>query len=196
MKNAAFIDKCGEDVYITNIFIYRMYGKSRIFGLVYKDYARIAEAKVKKVLVSACILGANCKYNGENNFNAEIVELLKGREIVSVCPEALSGAGTPRPPAEIREGKVYDIYGRDVDELYRKGTERALRAISCEDIVCAILQPRSPTCGVREIYDGTFTGKLIEGRGIFARALADTGIPVYDADDVENIKKVLALTED
>ena len=151
---------------------------------------------MKKVLVSACILGVNCKYNGKNNFNAEIVELLKGREIVSVCPEALSGAGTPRPPAEIRNGKVCDIYGRDIDELYRKGTERALRAISCEDIVCAILQPRSPTCGVREIYDGTFTGKLIEGRGIFARALTDTGIPVYDADDVENITKVLALTED
>lgn len=151
---------------------------------------------MKKVLVSACILGANCKYNGENNFNAEIVELLKGREIVSVCPEALAGAGTPRPPAEIREGKVYDIYGRDVDELYRKGTERVLEAFAPEDIVCAILQPRSPTCGVREIYDGTFTGKLIEGRGIFACALADKGIPVYDVSDAGNIKQVLALTED
>ena len=151
---------------------------------------------MKKVLVSACILGVNCKYNGKNNFNAGIIELLKGRDIVSVCPEALAGAGTPRPPAEIREGKVYDINGRDVDESYRKGVESALKEFAPEDIVCAVLQPRSPTCGVREIYDGTFTGKLIEGRGIFARALADTGIPVYDADDVENIKKVLALTED
>lgn len=151
---------------------------------------------VKKVLVSACILGVNCKYNGKNNFNAEIVELLKGREIVSVCPEALAGAGTPRPPAEIREGKVYDINGRDVDESYRKGVESALKEFVPEDIVCAVLQPRSPTCGVREIYDGTFTGKLIEGRGIFARALADIGIPVFDADEVENIRKAIALTED
>lgn len=151
---------------------------------------------MKKVLVSACILGENCKYNGKNNFNAEIAELLKGREAVAVCPEALSGAGTPRPPAEIRNGKVYDINGRDIDESYRKGVERALKEFAQEDIVCAILQPRSPTCGVKEIYDGTFTGKLIEGRGIFARALADAGIPVFDADEVENIRKAIALTED
>lgn len=145
-----------------------------------------------KVVVSACILGENCKYNGQNNFNAEIAELLRGREVVAVCPEALSGAGTPRPPAEVRDGKVYDIKGSDIDGLYREGVKRALEAVAGENIVCAVLQPRSPTCGVHEIYDGTFTGKLIEGMGIFARALSEAGIPVYDVSDVEDIKKAVA----
>ena len=149
-----------------------------------------------KVLVSACLLGANCKYNGKNNFAPELLKLLGNAEVVPICPESLSGIGTPRPPVELKDGKAYDVNGKDVDKIYRHGVERALALIENEAIDFAILQPRSPTCGVREIYDGTFTGKLIEGRGIFARALADIGIPVFDADEVENIRKAIALTED
>ena len=153
----------------------------RAYYIIYK-YSDTGNKKMK-VLVSACLLCANCKYNG----NAEVV---------SICPESLSGIGTPRPPVELKDGKAYDVNGKDVDKIYRHGVERALALIENEAIDFAVLQSRSPTCGVNEIYDGTFSGKLVKGRGIFARALSDAGIPVYDASDIENIKRILAVTEE
>lgn len=166
----------------------------RAYYIIYK-YSDTGNKKMK-VLVSACLLGANCKYNGKNNFAPELLKLLGNAEVVPICPESLSGIGTPRPPVELKDGKAYDVNGKDVDKIYRHGVERALALIENEAIDFAVLQSRSPTCGVHEIYDGTFTGKLVEGRGIFARALADTGIPVYDASDIENIKRILAVTEE
>ena len=136
-----------------------------------------------KVLVSACVLGGNCKYNGRNNRNEAVIEYLKGKEVLSICPEMLANMPIPRPCAEIVDEVVMDDKGNNVDSDYRKAVALALEKIEGEKIDLAILQSRSPTCGVNNIYDGTFTGKLISGQGLFAKALITKGYPVKDAED-------------
>lgn len=136
-----------------------------------------------KVLVSACVLGCNCKYNGRNNRNEAVIEYLKGKEVLSICPEMLANMLIPRPCAEIVDEVVMDDKGNNVDSDYRKAVALALEKIEGEKIDLAILQSRSPTCGVNNIYDGTFTGKLISGQGLFAKALITKGYPVKDAED-------------
>ena len=138
----------------------------------------------KKVLVSACLLGENCKYNGGNNFSPAVVEFVKDKEVVPVCPEIMAGMGCPRTPIEIVNGVLMDRNGNNVDDAMRKAVELAMDWIRREDIHCAILQPRSPTCGVHQVYDGTFSGTLREGSGVFAQALKDAGYRVLDAEDI------------
>lgn len=136
-----------------------------------------------KVLVSACLLGQNCKYNGGNNLHPGVLEFLKGKEVVPICPEVLAGLPTPRPPAELVQGRVCSCHGEDLDAVYRRGVEAALAQIQGQHIDLAILQSRSPTCGVRQVYDGTFTGRLVPGQGLFAQALLAAGCPVADAEE-------------
>ena len=137
-----------------------------------------------KILVSACLLGENCKYNGGNNYNPAAVEFVRGKEAIPICPEMLAGMGCPRTPIEIVNGRLMDRDGNDVDTAMRKAVEQAMEQISKEDICCAVLQSRSPTCGVNQIYDGSFSGKLIPGSGIFAQALREAGYPVIDVQDI------------
>ena len=137
-----------------------------------------------KILVSACLLGENCKYNGGNNYNAAVSEFVKDKEVLAICPEMMAGMGCPRTPIEIVDGVLMDRDGNNVDEAMRKATEDAMGMIRNEHIQCAILQSRSPTCGVNQIYDGSFSGKLISGSGIFARALMEEGYHVIDAEDL------------
>ncbi len=137
-----------------------------------------------KVLVSACLLGSNCKYNGGNNRNEKVLEFLRGKEIVSICPEVMAGLGTPRTPVEIVKGNVQTKEGVSVDAQLRKAVARILEDIRGLDIDCAVLQSRSPTCGVNQIYDGTFTGTRIQGSGVLAQALKDAGYTVIDAEDI------------
>ena len=136
-----------------------------------------------KILVSACLLGENCKYNGGNNRNAAVLEFVKGHEAVPVCPEMLAGLGCPRTPVEIVNGVVTDRNGNVVDGPLREAVARVLEQIQEARIDCAVLQSRSPTCGVNQIYDGSFSGKRIAGSGIFAQALKDAGYRVIDAED-------------
>ena len=136
-----------------------------------------------KILVSACLLGENCKYNGGNNFAPAVAEFLKGREVLTICPEMMAGMGCPRTPIEIVDGVLMDRDGNNVDEAMRKAVAQAMEWIRKENIQCAILQSRSPTCGVNQVYDGTFSGKLIAGSGIFAQALKDEGYQVLDAEE-------------
>ena len=136
-----------------------------------------------KILVSACLLGENCKYNGGNNFAPAVAEFLKGREVLAVCPEMMAGMGCPRTPIEIVNGVLMDRDGNNVDQAMRKAVAQAMDAIRSENIQCAILQSRSPTCGVNQVYDGTFSGRLIPGSGIFAQALKDAGYQALDAED-------------
>lgn len=136
-----------------------------------------------KILVSACITGCNCKYNGGNNLNKKVVEFLNGHEIIEICPEMLAGMSIPRPSAEIVDGCVTECNGKNVHKDYKKGVELALEKIKDENIDLAILQSRSPTCGVNQIYDGSFTGKLIDGQGIFAQELKIRGYKVIDSED-------------
>lgn len=136
------------------------------------------------ILVSACLLGENCKYNGGNNMNEKVVRFCEGHRVIRVCPEMLGGLGTPRKPVEICGERVLTADGDDCTEAFRLGVERALERISGERIDMAILQSRSPTCGVHEIYDGTFTRTRIPGMGMLARALAARGIRLVDAADL------------
>ena len=137
-----------------------------------------------KVLVSGCLLGENCKYNGGNNYNPRIVEFLKDKEVISVCPEIMAGMGCPRNPIEIVDGVLTDCHGKNVDALIRKSVMEIMERIRDEEIQCAILQSRSPTCGVNQVYDGTFSGKLIPGSGVFAKSLMDAGYLVIDGEDI------------
>lgn len=136
-----------------------------------------------KVLVSSCLMGYNCKYNGGNNLNTKVVDFLRDKEVIEICPEMLGGMSIPRPCAEMVNGIIMESNGKNVDKEYRKAVELALEKIKGEDIDFAILQSRSPTCGVNKIYDGSFTGKLIKGRGLFAKALINRGYKVVDSED-------------
>ncbi|HAQ39518.1 MAG TPA: DUF523 domain-containing protein [Clostridiales bacterium] len=146
-----------------------------------------------KVLVSACVLGCNCKYNGRNNRNEAVIEYLKGKEVLSICPEMLANMPIPRPCAEIVDEVVMDDKGNNVDSDYRNAVAIVLEKVKGERIDLAILQSRSPTCGVNKIYDGTFTGKLISGQGLFAKALIDKGYTVKDTEDFKLINSALPL---
>ncbi len=137
-----------------------------------------------KVLVSACLLGRNCKYNGGNNRNQAVLDFLRGHEIVAVCPEVAAGMGIPRTPVEIVNGVVRDREGRSYDDALRSAVARILEEIEPLGIDCAVLQSRSPTCGVNQIYDGTFTGTRTDGSGILAQALKDAGYRVIDGEDI------------
>ena len=137
-----------------------------------------------KVLVSACLLGRNCKYNGGNNYNEKLAEFLKGKEVLEICPEVLGGLPTPRPSVELVNGIAMDKDGNSQDENFRKGVEVAMEMIGEQDIDLVVLQSRSPSCGVKQIYDGSFTGKLIDGSGLFAKALKDAGYEVMDVEDI------------
>lgn len=137
-----------------------------------------------KIIVSACLLGKNCKYSGGNNYCQQVVDFVKNQEVIPVCPEQLGGLCTPRLPAEIRNGKVTNTKGVSVDTEYRKGAETALKIALDEGVTIAILQPRSPSCGCKQIYDGTFSKKLIPGKGVFAQLLANHGIKLIEPEDI------------
>ena len=137
-----------------------------------------------KILVSACLLGENCKYNGGNNYSAAVAEYVKDKEVITVCPEVMAGMGIPRTPIEIVDGVLMDHNGNNVDAALRAAVAQAMERICNEEIECAILQSRSPTCGVNEVYDGSFSGKLIPGSGVFAQVLCDAGYHVIDAEDI------------
>ena len=137
-----------------------------------------------KILVSACLLGENCKYNGGNNYCARVAEYVKDKEVLTVCPEVMAGMGIPRTPIEIVDGVLMDRNGNNVDMALRDAVAQAMEQIRNVEIECAILQSRSPTCGVNQIYNGSFSGKLIPGSGVFAQALRDAGYRVIDAEDI------------
>ena len=137
-----------------------------------------------KVLVSACLLGRNCKYNGGNNFSEKTVEYVKGKEVIEACPEVLAGLGIPRIPIEIVNGELRDRDGVSKDAVLREAIAKILTQIDGEEIECAILKSRSPTCGVRQVYDGTFSGTLRDGSGLFAQALMAADIRVIDVEEL------------
>lgn len=140
-----------------------------------------------KIAVSACLLGQDCKYDGSNNRNQAVLDYVASHEVVPVCPEQLGGLPTPRVPAEIVCGRVMNAAGEDVDEAFRYGARRALEIVQRAGAECAILQPRSPSCGVHQIYDGSFSGALIDGEGVFAALLREAGIPTCEPDQLEHL---------
>ena len=137
-----------------------------------------------KVMVSACLLGRNCKYNGGNNLNQKVLDFLEGKEVIEICPEVLGGLPIPRKPAELVNGIATTADRVNVHQEFQKGVALALERIAKEEIECVILQSRSPSCGVNRIYDGSFSGKLVKGQGLFAQALREKGYRVVDAEEL------------
>lgn len=143
------------------------------------------------ILVSTCLLGENCKYNAGNNLNKKLKELIHNHEVFPVCPEVMGGLSTPRHPAEIIDGEVINSEGISVDKQFKLGAEIALNTALENNIDFAILQSRSPSCGLKNIYDGSFTGTLINGQGIFAKILIENKIKVFDIEDLDLIENYL-----
>jgi len=130
------------------------------------------------ILVSACLLGVNCRYNGTGKLQEEILGLMKNHNLVPVCPEVYGGLQTPREPAEKVGDKILTKSGVDVTENFYRGAREIGELAKLYDCKYAILKERSPSCGYGKIYDGTFTGKVVDGNGILAELLAEQGIKV------------------
>ena len=137
-----------------------------------------------KIAVSACLLGDNCKYNGGNNYSETVAEFVKGHDVIPVCPEVMGGLPTPREPSEIINGKVMHKDGSSVDAEFRKGAQLSLKKVKDAGAELVILQSRSPSCGVRSIYDGTFSGTIISGQGVFDKLLIENDIKVLDVSEL------------
>ena len=135
------------------------------------------------VLVSACLAGVNCKYNGKNNLNSEILKLVEEGRAILVCPEQLGGLSTPRNPSEIKSDQVIMNDGTNVTCEYIKGAEETLRLAKLYNINKAILKAKSPSCGNLYIYDGTFSNTLTYGEGITTKLLRENGIEVINEEE-------------
>ncbi|MBQ7065086.1 MAG: DUF523 domain-containing protein [Firmicutes bacterium] len=148
-----------------------------------------------KIMVSACLLGQNCKYNGGNNYSEKVAAFIRGHEVIPVCPEMEGGLPTPRLSCEIVHGRVVNTAGEDKDREFSEGAVICLRRAQENGIDLAILQSRSPSCGVNQVYDGTFTGHLTEGSGVFAALLRENGFRVVDVEDLDSESIALKTIE-
>lgn len=144
-----------------------------------------------KIIVSACLAGIKCKYNGKDNYIQQIKEMVDNGSAIPVCPEELGGLPTPREPAEISpidngERSVINKVGEDVTEQFEEGAKRALEIAQSFGVRSAILKQRSPSCGYGEIYDGTFSKRIIEGNGITAELFIENGIRITTEEDIDD----------
>ena len=135
-------------------------------------------------MVSACLAGENCKYNGGNNRNEKVLQMMAEHEVITVCPEQMGGLPTPRVPSEIKDGVVTAKDGRIVDKEFRVGAAKCLEIAMCEQPDLIVLQSRSPSCGVKQRYDGTFTGTLVDGSGVTAQLLMKHGFRCIDVEEL------------
>ena len=142
-----------------------------------------------KILVSACLLGICCRYDGRGNPKEWIQKLAGTEQLIPVCPEQLGGLATPRPPAERQGNRVVTRSGTDVTEAYCRGAAETLRLCKALNCQAAVLKERSPSCGHGQIYDGTFTATLSKGDGVTAELLGSHGIRVYGESQLEELLK-------
>jgi len=142
-----------------------------------------------KLLVSRCLLGESCRYDGQSKPLDRLPELLRaGHELVPVCPEVLGGLPTPRPPAEVQpDGRVCCADGRDVTAAYRLGAQRALELAQTQGCQAALLKENSPSCGFGKIYSGDFSKTLVSGSGVAARLLAEHGVAVFGESRLDDL---------
>ncbi|MBQ6560537.1 MAG: DUF523 domain-containing protein [Erysipelotrichaceae bacterium] len=141
-----------------------------------------------KIAVSACLLGDNVRYDGTNKFNEVLVSLLEGHEIIRICPEAMVFL-IPHLPIEIQDGRITDSDGFDHTQDMTIACEKCLAQIEGCDFV--ILKSKSPSCGYGEIYDGTFSGTIIKGNGLFATLCLENGYRIFTENDLEEIRQIL-----
>mgnify|MGYP005913915241 CR=1 FL=1 len=148
-----------------------------------------------RILISACLLGARCRYDGVSKLQRWISDLAERHILVPVCPEQLGGLPTPRPPAERRGDRVMTRDGGDVTAQYRRGAEEALRLCRLLGCEAALLKERSPSCGSGAIYDGTFTGTVTEGWGTAAALLRRHGVRVLGESQLASLLEELGSTQ-
>lgn len=141
----------------------------------------------KRLLISACLIGINCKYDGGNNYISEVERLKEKYELIPVCAEIFGGLPTPRIPSEQRSGKVWNREGEEVTEKFLRGAEEVGRTARFFECGVALLKERSPSCGYGEIYDGTFSGHLTRGNGIAAELLSNMGIRIYGESEIRKL---------
>lgn len=142
-----------------------------------------------KVGISACLIGLNTKYDGKNNYNAFVMEYLKDKEYITICPEVEGGLPTPRIPSEQVGDKVINKQNEDITSNFVKGALSCLNRLKKENVTILILKSKSPSCGYKQIYDGSFSKTLIEGNGVFAKLALENGFVIYDENDIEKIIK-------
>lgn len=144
---------------------------------------------MENLLVSACLMGYECKYCGGSNLlpERELSALRAKYRLIPVCPESAGGLSTPRDPSERLGDKVLSIRGRDVTEEYNKGAETALYLVRRYGCKMALLKAKSPSCGKNLIYDGSFTGTLTGGHGVTTELLINSGVSVLNEDEIEKI---------
>ncbi len=144
-----------------------------------------------KILVSACLLGEACRYDGESRPCAHIIRLKEKHTLIPVCPEVLGGLPTPRPASEIQaDGSLKNTEGADVTKEYRRGAETVLAIAREQGVTVAILKEKSPACGVGRVYDGSFTRTLCEGNGVCAALLLQNGIRVLGESETDEIDRL------
>lgn len=139
------------------------------------------------ILVSACLLGMHCRYDGTGVMQEELKELSRNYHLIPVCPEIYGGLATPRSPAECVGERIVTKNGEDVTDAYYKGAEEILHLARLYNCRYAILKERSPSCGYGSIYDGTFQGRLVSGNGAAAQLLSDHGIEIYGESRIQEL---------
>ena len=144
---------------------------------------------METIIVSACLLGENTKYNGGNNYDPRIEKLKEKYNIIPICPESFGGLKIPREPSEIQGAFVVSKSGKDVTNEFNEGAHKVINIINYMHVKKAILMDRSPSCGVTKIYNGKFNGTLIQGLGYTARLLKEKGVELYTIDMVDELLK-------
>ena len=136
------------------------------------------------MLCSACLLGIGCRYDGKTKNYPKVLELSKKEVLIPICPEQLGGLPTPRDAAEQKGGKVFTVNGADMTEAFNKGAEEVLKIAKILNIKRALLKQRSPSCGSKQVYDGSFSRKLIDGSGVTSKLLKANGIEVFSEEEL------------
>ena len=139
------------------------------------------------ILISACLLGVKCRYDGKGKEYAVMGALPESIRLIPVCPEQLGGLSTPRPKAEIKAGRVINIEGTDVTNAFRRGAEEVLRMAELFGCRFAILKENSPSCGKDRIYNGDFSGVIVSGDGICAELLCQHGVKVFGESQIDEL---------
>ena len=142
---------------------------------------------MKKIIVSACLLGTPCRYDGKSKPSEAVIALGEKYELVPVCPECLGGLPTPRLPCEIKDGGVLRIDGVDCTREYTEGAQKSLEIARKNGADTAILKAKSPSCGKYQIYDGTYSGTLINGQGVTAKLFIENNITVLDEEELNKL---------
>ena len=142
---------------------------------------------MEKILISACLVGDNCKYNGGNNLNPQLEALLEKYELIPFCPEVEGGLTTPRNPSEIKGSRVVMDNDKDVTREFEWGARKALMLCLYLKIKIAVLKEYSPSCGTHQVHDGSFSNKLVDGMGVTAKLLKENGIKVYSEEQISEL---------